>query len=178
MTSIETTEPTVSVSDNERAPKRMPTHNLWDVQPREGQRPFWNKVGAAFVNRDQSHTLLVYRPGIADPRRLQLRPIDREKRPLKGGADPKKFPTHELYEVIEQEGMPNDWLRVGVGFTNKDSSLSLVIDDGDREAPKARFQLRSRRRVEPEAGPLRPRERGLEPPVPTVRVRDKKAVTP
>ena len=28
--------------------KRLPTYELFDVQEREGQKAFWNKVGAAF----------------------------------------------------------------------------------------------------------------------------------
>lgn len=125
--------------------KKLPTHELFDVQQRDGQKAFWNKVGAAFENKDGSHSLLIYQPGRADPKRLQLRKIDRERRPLAEGADPKKFPTHELFLVVEVEGGPNDWKRVGVGFTNKDDSLSLIVDDGVREGPKARFQMRDRR---------------------------------
>src|SRR4051812_16788502 len=125
--------------------KKLPTHELFDVQEREGQKAYWNKVGAAFENKDGSHSVLVYRPGLPTPKRLQLRKIDREKRPLADGADPKKFPTHELFNVIEMEGAPNDWQRVGVAFTNKDESLSLITDDGVRGGPKARFQRRPRR---------------------------------
>lgn len=125
--------------------KKLPTHELFDVQQREGQKAFWNKVGAAFENKDASHSLLIYQPGLPTPKRLQLRRIDRERRPLNEGADPKKFPTHELFIVAEVEGGPNDWKRVGVGFTNKDDSLSLIVDDGVREGPRARFQLRLRR---------------------------------
>lgn len=125
--------------------KRLPTHELFDVQQREGQRAFWNKVGAAFENKDKSHSLLIYQPGLPMPKRLQLRTIDRERRPLPDGADPKKSPTHELFLVIEVEGSPNEWRRVGVGFPNKDGSLSLVVDDGVREGPKARFQMRAPR---------------------------------
>src|SRR5687767_9410582 len=125
--------------------KKLPTHELFDVQQREGQRAFWNKVGAAFENKDGSHSLLVYQPGLPAPKRLQLRRIDRDKRPLADGADPKKFPTHELFVVVEIDSAPNDWKRVGVGFTNKDESLSLIVDDGVRDGPKARFQLRVRR---------------------------------
>lgn len=127
--------------------KKLPTHELFDVQQREGQKAFWNKVGAAFPNKDASHSLLIYQPGLPDPKRLQLRKIDRERRPLNDGADPKKFPTHELFLVVEVEGGANDWRRVGVGFTNKDESLSLIIDDGVRDGPKARFQMRVRREI-------------------------------
>jgi hypothetical protein len=34
---------------------------------------------------------------------------------------------------------------VGVAFLNKDGSLSLVVDDGLRDGPKQRFQMRIRR---------------------------------
>ncbi|MBI1944684.1 MAG: hypothetical protein HYS27_03250 [Deltaproteobacteria bacterium] len=129
--------------------KKLPTHELFDVQEREGQRAYWNKVGAAFENKDHSHSLLIYRPGLPEPRRLQLRRIDRERRPIRDGAEPKRFPTHELFAVTEVEGGPNDWKRVGVAFTNKDDSLSLILDDGVREGPKARFQMRARRDVQP-----------------------------
>ncbi|MCC7073588.1 MAG: hypothetical protein IT383_19925 [Deltaproteobacteria bacterium] len=125
--------------------KKLPTHELFDVQDREGQRPFWNKVGAAFENKDASHSVLLYQPGIPEPKRLQLRRIDRERRPLADGADTKRFPTHELFAVTEVEGGPNDWKRVGVAFTNKDDSLSLILDEGVRDGPKARFQMRARR---------------------------------
>src|SRR5688572_26997886 len=125
--------------------KKLPTHELFDVQQREGQKAFWNKVGAAFENKDGSHSVLLYQPGLPTPKRLQLRAIDRTKRPLSEGADPKKFPTHELYVVVEVDGGPNEWNRVGVGFTNKDASLSLLVDDGVRDGPKARFQMRIRR---------------------------------
>ena len=128
--------------------KKLPTHELFDVQEREGQRAFWNKVGAAFENKDASHSVLLYQPGIPAPKRLQLRTIDREKRPLPEGADPQMVPTHELYYVVELEGAQNEWKRVGVGFTNRDGSLSLIVDDGMREGPKARFQLRVRRDVQ------------------------------
>lgn len=128
--------------------KKLPTHELFDVQQRDGQRAFWNKVGAAFENKDGSHSVLLYQPGIPTPKRLQLRTIDREKRPLADGADPKRFPTHELFYVVQLEGAPNEWKRVGVGFTNKDGSLSLIVDDGVREGPKARFQMRVRRDVQ------------------------------
>ena len=74
--------------------KKMPTHELFDVQEREGERAFWNKVGAAFENKDHSHSLLVYQPGLPAPKRLQLRRIDRERRPISDGADPNRFPTH------------------------------------------------------------------------------------
>lgn len=129
--------------------KKLPTHELFDVQQREGQKAFWNRVGAAFENRDRSHSVLLYQPGLPEPKRLQLRRIDREKRPLNDGADPKKFPTHELFIVVEAEGAPNEWKRVGVGFTNKDASLSLILDDGVRDGPKARFQMRLRRDAPP-----------------------------
>lgn len=134
--------------------KKLPTHELFDVQEREGQRAYWNKVGAAFENKDHSHSLLIYQPGLPEPRRLQLRRIDRERRPIRDGAEPGRFPTHELFAVTEVEGGPNDWKRVGVAFTNKDDSLSLILDDGVREGPKARFQMRARRDVQPsEASP-------------------------
>lgn len=125
--------------------KKLPTHELFDVQQREGHKAFWNKVGAAFENKDGSHSLLIYQPGRPDAKRLQLRRIDRERFPVKEGADPKKSPTHELFIVLEVEHGPNEWKRVGVGFTNKDDSLSLIVDDGVREGPKARFQMRVRR---------------------------------
>jgi len=131
--------------------KKLPTHELFDVQQREGQKAFWNRVGAAFENRDGSHSVLLYQPGLPEPKRLQLRRIDRDKRPLNDGADPKKFPTHELFIVAEAEGAPNEWKRVGVGFTNKDDSLSLIVDDGVRDGPKARFQMRLRRDAPPRA---------------------------
>lgn len=129
------------------ASKALPTHELFDVQEREGQRAFWNKVGAAFVNKDGSHSVLIYQPGLPSPKRLQLRPIDRQRRPLAEGADPKRAPSHELFFVADLEGEPKEWRRVGVGFTNKDGSLSLIVDDGLREGPKARFQMRPRRDV-------------------------------
>lgn len=131
--------------------KKLPTHELFDVQQREGQKAFWNRVGAAFENRDGSHSVLLYQPGLPAPKRLQLRRIDRDKRPLNEGADPKKYPTHELFLVVEVEGGPSEWKRVGVGFTNKDDSLSLIVDDGMREGPKARFQMRLRRDAPPRA---------------------------
>lgn len=123
--------------------KKTPTHDIFDVQDREGRAAFWNKVGAAFENRDASHSVLIYQPGRPDSKTLQLRVIDRDKRPLKEGADPQRSPTHELFFVVESDDAPNEWRRVGVGFTNKDSSLSLVVDDGDRDGPKARFQMRT-----------------------------------
>ncbi len=133
--------------------KKLPTHELFDVQQREGQKAFWNRVGAAFENRDGSHSVLLYQPGLPEPKRLQLRRIDRDKRPLNEGADPKRFPTHELFLVAEVNGAPNEWKRVGVGFTNKDASLSLIVDDGVREGPKARFQMRPRRDAPPRTDP-------------------------
>ena len=125
--------------------KRLPTHEVFDVQQRDGQRAFWNKVGAAFENKDKSHSVLVYQPGLAEPKRLQLRRIDRERFPVRDGVDPAKAPTHELFVVVENEGAPGEWRRVGVAFTNKDDSLSLIVDDGVRDGPKARFQMRVRR---------------------------------
>ncbi len=136
--------------------KKLPTHELFDVQQREGQKAFWNRVGAAFENRDGSHSVLLYQPGLPEPKRVQLRRIDRDKRPLNNGADPKKFPTHELFLVVEVEGGPNEWKRVGVGFTNKDDSLSLILDDGVRDGPKARFQMRLRRDAPPRTDEVPP----------------------
>ena len=128
--------------------KKLPTHEIFDVQQREGQKAFWNKVGAAFANKDASHSVLLYQPGLPAPKRLQLRRIDRERFPVREGMDPRKAPSHELFLVVDVEGAPNEWKRVGVGFTNKDDSLSLIVDDGAREGPKARFQMRVRREVE------------------------------
>ena len=125
--------------------KKLPTHEIFDVQQREGQKAFWNKVGAAFENKDGSHSLLLYQPGLPTPKRVQLRRIDRERFPVRDGVDPKKAPSHELFFVAEVEGAPNEWKRVGVAFTNKDDSLSILVDDGVREGPKARFQMRVRR---------------------------------
>ena len=123
--------------------KRQPTHDLFDVQDREGGA-FWNKVGAAFENKDKSHSVLIYQPGLTEQRVLQLRAIDRERFPVKDGKDPRKAPTHELYEVVDDtEIQETRWNRVGVAFTNKDGSLSLVVDEGNREGKKARFQLRA-----------------------------------
>ena len=135
------------MEDANSQPKKLPTHEVFDVQEREGTRAYWNKVGVAFENKDGSHSVLLYQPGIAEPKRLQLRRIDRERRPLKDGVDPKKAPTHELFVVVEVDGAPNEWKRVGVAFTNRDDSLSLVVDDGQRAGPKARFQLRVRREL-------------------------------
>ena len=82
--------------------------------------------------------------GWDNQRVLQLRPIDRQRFPVKDGKDPKKAPTHELFEVVEDKELEQKrWNKVGVAFTNKDGSLSLVVDDGNREGPKARFQLRA-----------------------------------
>ena len=116
--------------------KKLPTHELFDVQEREGERAFWNKVGAAFENKDHSHSLLIYQPGLPPPKRLQLRRIDRERRPIPDGAEPKRFPTHELFAVTEVEGGPNDWKRVGVALTNKDGSRSA--DRGGRRGASRR----------------------------------------
>ena len=85
--------------------KKLPTHELFDVQQREGQKAFWNRVGAAFENRDGSHSVLLYQPGLPEPKRLQLRRIDREKRPLPG------MPAWEddlLHDVVEQNILPAD----------------------------------------------------------------------
>lgn len=121
--------------------KKLPTHDIFDVQDR-GNGTFWNKVGASFENRDGSHSVLIYQPGRTDSKTLQLRAIDRDRRPLKEGADAAKSPTHELFLVIEKSDAEREWKRVGVGFTNRDGSLSLVVDDGNKDGPKARFQMR------------------------------------
>ena len=166
-----TSDTATTASENRESPKKtLPTHELWDVQERPNQKAFWNKVGAAFENKDGSHSLLVYQPGFGSPRRLQLRVIDRSIRPLKDGADPKKSPTHELFVVIDVEDGSKEWKRVGVGFTNKDGSLSLIIDEGNREGPKARFQLRpwrERKAGEPEPSPPAPSA----PPPPAAQTR-------
>lgn len=148
MTTTNANEPNATHTPPNTSVKKLPTHEIFDVQQREGQKAFWNKVGAAFQNKDASHSVLLYQPGLPDPKRLQLRRIDRERRPLADGADPKKHPTHELFTVLEVEGAPNEWKRVGVGFTNRDDSLSLIVDDGVRDGPKARFQMRVRRDVQ------------------------------
>jgi len=129
------------MTTNNAGNKKLPTHEIFDVQDRE-RGSFWNKVGAAFENRDGSHSVLIYQPGLKEQKALQLRAIDRNKRPLKEGADGTKHPTHELFDVREVDGGDNDWKRIGVGFTNRDGSLSLVVDGGDRDAAKARFQVR------------------------------------
>mgnify|MGYP001549337841 CR=1 FL=1 len=59
--------------------KKIPTHDIFDVQDRPDGDAFWNKVGAAFENRDHSHSVLLYQPGLKDPKSLQLRVIDRER---------------------------------------------------------------------------------------------------
>ena len=123
-----TAQPT---TENHQSPDRSPSHDIFDVQERLGQRPYWDKMGAAFTNRDGSHTLLLDQPGQSDKRRLQLRAIDRERRPLNDGVDPRRAPTHELFTVAEVPDAKSVWTRVGVAFPNKDGSLSLVIDEGD-----------------------------------------------
>lgn len=138
-----TAHTTASTTATATTTKKTPTHDIFDVQDRGGRPAFWNKVGAAFENRDMSHSIVIYQPGRTDTRALQLRVIDRDRRPLREGADPKRFPTHELYLVVESDSAPNEWRRVGVAFTNKDGSLSLVVDDGNRDGPKARFQMRT-----------------------------------
>ena len=70
----------------------------------------------------------------------ELVAIDRVRRPIRPFGDPKKFPTHDL---VVGEGKVLS--RVGVAFANKDGSLSLVIDEGRRDGPKQRFQMRLRR---------------------------------
>ena len=115
-------------------------------------------MGAAFENKDASHSVLLYQPGMPAPKRLQLRKIDRERRPINANVDPKKAPTHELFLVVDVEGAPNEWKRVGVGFTNKDDSLSLIVDDGVRDGPKARFQMRVRRDVQRAPSESKPEE--------------------
>ena len=56
--------------------KKLPTHELFDVQQREGQKAFWNKVGAAFENKDGSHSVLLYQPGLPTPKRREVDAID------------------------------------------------------------------------------------------------------
>ena len=71
---------------------------------------------------------------------LELVAIDRVRRPNRPFGDPRRFPTQDL-TVGEGRGLH----RVGVAFLNKDGSLSLVVDDGLRDGPKQRFQMRVRR---------------------------------
>ena len=138
MTSGRTSRPTASRPTCR--PKTLPTHDVFDVVEVEGRRPVWSKVGAVYPDGDETQTVVIV--DVADggkERAFQLVPIDRVRRPIRPLADPKRFPTHDL---MTGEGRFN---RVGVAFLNRDGSLSLVIDEGVRDGPKARFQMRVRR---------------------------------
>jgi hypothetical protein len=58
------------------------------------------------------------------------------------GKDATKFPSHELFDVVELADGTKRWDKVGVGFTNKDASLTLIVDDPTREQAKIRLQMR------------------------------------
>jgi hypothetical protein len=119
----------------------QPTHDVFDVLEREGQKAFWKKVGAVYDKGDGCQTVMIFdvERGTAQ-RVLELVAIDRVRRPIRPFGDPRRFPTHDL-TVGEGKGLH----RVGVAFLNKDGSLSLVVDDGLRDGPKQRFQMRIRR---------------------------------
>lgn len=58
----------------------------------------------------------------------------------------KKYPSHTLFAVTQTaEDAKADWTPLGVAFTNKDGSLSLIFDEGKTAPAGARLVLRSRR---------------------------------
>lgn len=59
----------------------------------------------------------------------------------------KNYPSHTLYAVTQgDEQTKAEWLPIGVAFTNKDGSLSLVYDAGKPTQPAgSRLVLRTRK---------------------------------
>lgn len=112
------------------------THDVFDVVRREGRRSRWDKIGAGYTNSDGRQSIELDAGDGRAPRRFVLLRIDRLMRPIPAGADATRYPTHELFEA---GGL------VGVAFLNRDGSLTLVIDEGRREGPRVRLQVRARR---------------------------------
>jgi hypothetical protein len=117
------------------------THDVFHVVERDGGRPQWNRIGLSYLD-DEGRQMVVLKLDAhlgtgRLTRVLELREIDRAKRPIPPLREPRLFPRHELFEEDELTEK-----RVGVAFVNRDSSLSLVIDDGSRDASKQRYQMR------------------------------------
>ncbi|MBI4367532.1 MAG: hypothetical protein HY543_12015 [Deltaproteobacteria bacterium] len=34
----------------------------------------------------------------------------------------------EVYQIVEREGMKPQWVRIGIGFVNRDSSINIRLD--------------------------------------------------
>jgi len=111
------------------------THDVFQVIEREQGRPSWKKVGIVFVDDEGNDIVMLPSSKPNTMRELRLALIDRTRRPIADGRDANRFPTHELLERSATRP-------VGAAFVNKDGSLSLVIDEGKREGPKLRLQMR------------------------------------
>jgi hypothetical protein len=112
--------------------------DVFKVIERDGERSQWRKVGrgAPQLNGGMSIRL----EGLRGERALVAVVIDRDQRPIPPSKDARHFPSHELFE-----GNVNERQRVGVVFVNRDASFTLLIDEGERDGPKARLQMRVRR---------------------------------
>lgn len=57
----------------------------------------------------------------------------------------KNYPSHTLFAVVQgDEQAKADWTPLGVAFTNKDGSLSIIFDEGKTPPTGARLVLRKR----------------------------------
>jgi hypothetical protein len=58
----------------------------------------------------------------------------------------KNYPTHTLFAVVQGDEQDKaDWTPIGVAFTNKDGSLSILFDEGKIAPEGARLILRKRK---------------------------------
>jgi len=58
----------------------------------------------------------------------------------------KNFPSHTLFAVTQGDQQEAaDWTPIGVAFTNKDGSLSVMFDEGKTAPAGARLILRKRK---------------------------------
>lgn len=58
----------------------------------------------------------------------------------------KTYPSHTLFAVVQgDEQAKADWTPLGVAFTNKDGSYSILFDEGKTTPQGARLILRKRK---------------------------------
>lgn len=60
----------------------------------------------------------------------------------KGGMMEEERITWDAFQIIELEGEKSFWRRIGVGFSNRDRSINILLDAFPKDG---KFQLRDRR---------------------------------
>lgn len=42
--------------------------------------------------------------------------------------EPRQAPVKEVFTIIDRDNAKSRWIRVGVGFVNRDNSINIVLD--------------------------------------------------